>query len=288
MLSASRSLSKARATGEPLPSLDHLLDLREGYFRYRPRRSEVTMIAGMPGSQKSGFAIWLVSQFNVPTLYFSADMAQHTAISRLAAAVTGDTIDSVKDAMFMGQQAYYEDALDGSPVRFVYNPNPTMQDVVGELDAWVEAWDSFPQVIVIDNLLDVVPSAGDTEHSGYKVTLLETKTLARETSAAIFILHHMSETGTDPDRPAPRKAVMGKASQSPENILSVALPPESDEFLVSVVKHRSGPSDATGKRFERLRITPERNRFERWTDAASRRRDNEEFWALVEKERQNG
>lgn len=264
MLSASRSLSKARATGSPLPSLDQLRDLREGFFKFKLRRSEVTMIAGQSGSQKSGFALWLVSQINLPTLYFSADMAQHTASTRLAAAITGDTTDMVKDGVFSGNGAYYEDALSECHVRFVFNPNPTFEDISREIDAWVEAWDFYPAVIVLDNLLDIVPDGGDNEFSGYKVTLLETKTLARDTGASVFILHHMQEGSYDSEIPPPKKALQGKVSQSPENILSVALAESGEEFRVSVVKHRSGPSDATGKRFERLRVHPDKNRFERW------------------------
>lgn len=262
MLSATRSLSKAREAGVPLPEIPELIDLYTGYFRFRPRCGEVTMIAGQPGSQKSGFALWLASRLKLPTWYLSADMAQHTATERLAAAVTGHTTEDVAEGLQQDADEFYAAAIPPM-FQFCFNPNPDGNDIAGEMDAWVEAWDSYPKVIVLDNLLDIIPPSGDNEFAGYKAILLEAKTLARSTGAAVFILHHMSEAGTDPFYPAPRKALQGKVSQTPENILSVAFRPDSHEFHVSAVKHRNGPSDASGKIYVTLKALPECNRFER-------------------------
>lgn len=265
MLSATRSLQKAKEGSVPLPEIGALIDLYTGHFRFRPRCGEVTMIAGQPGSQKSGFILWLASQLGLPTWYLSADMAQHTATERLAAAATGHTTEEVAEGLQQGEEAFYSDAIPEA-FRFCFNPNPDADDIAGEMEAWVEAWDSYPRIIVLDNLLDIVPSSGENEYAGYKSILLDAKTLARETGAAVFILHHMSEAGTDPNYPAPRKALQGKVSQTPENILSVALC--GDEFRVSVVKHRNGPGDASGKNYVSLRAKPECNQFERWSRPA--------------------
>lgn len=272
MLSASRAFVKATETGTPLPDHPGLFDLHHGHFEFHFRQSELTMIAGQPGSQKSGFAIWLAAQWaarhDITSLYVSADMAQHTATSRLTAAITGDTTKIVESGRKGGDgsQDYYTDQLDRVPVEFMFNANPTIADIWSEIDAWVEMWDAYPQCIWLDNLLDIVPAAGDNEFTGYKSVLLEAKTMARETRAAVFILHHMSEGASDPNVPASRKAIMGKVAQTPENILSVATSEELDRYHVAVVKHRSGRDDATGKRYETFALHPERNGFDRWFD----------------------
>lgn len=266
MLSATRALARAKQTGVPLPEIGALHDLYEGFYRFRPRGGEVTMIAGQPGSQKSGFALYLAGQYatkGLSCLYVSADMAQHTATTRLVASITGHTTETVSKGLAAGGEDYYAELLADVPVRFMFNPNPDFGDIQEELDAWVELWDEYPRVIVLDNLLDIVPSAGDNEFTGYKSVLLDAKTLARETGAAIFILHHMSETGTDPTKPAPRKSLMGKVSQTPENVLSVAMNDDLTEFRIAVVKQRSGPSDATAQTTVTLGVHPERNQFER-------------------------
>ena len=69
---------------------------------------------------------------------------------------------------------------------------------------------------------------------------------------------------------------MGKAAQTPENILSLAL--EGDEMLISPVKHRNGPSDRRGEQFERLRVHPERNQFERWVSLDEQVNGIRRFW----------
>ena len=219
------------------------------------------MIAGQPGSQKSSFALWWVASMNLPTLYFSADMASHTAITRLAATITGDAVEEVAEGLAGAGDAFYADALSSSKVRFCFDPNPTLDTIYGELEAWVELADAYPSVIVIDNLMDVLAD-GDGELQAQRAVLLEAKTLARETGAAVVILHHMSEQAGHPEMPAARRHIQNKLAQTPELILSVAL--DVDEFKVSVVKHRNGRQDASAQQFIRLRSRPERNRFEKW------------------------
>ncbi|PVU81351.1 hypothetical protein DDP54_15740 (plasmid) [Cellulomonas sp. WB94] len=222
MLTASRSLGRAVETGRPLPEVPGLEDLYRGYFRCRPRRGQVCLIAGQPGAGKSGLALWWVDQMNIPALYHSADMAPHTAVTRLAAIRTGDAVSEVSEGLAGAGDAYYAAALESSKIRFCFDPNPTLDTIYEEIEAWVELTDSFPQVIVIDNLMDVLGD-GDNETAIYKAVLLEAKTIARETGAAVFVLHHMSEAAGHPDDPPARKFILGKAAQTPEVILSVAL-----------------------------------------------------------------
>lgn len=257
-LTAARSVTKARKLGEPLPHVPELDDL---YRTFTFRRGEVTMIAGMPGSQKSGFTLWLAAQMRVPTLYFCADMAQHSAVTRLAALMSGHDKTTVAAGIHNGGEGYYEDAVADLDMRFCYDPNPDMGTIEGEVNAWVEGWDEYPQLIVVDNLLDVIPPAGDSEHAAYKAILLELKSWSRLTGAAVFVLHHMSEAGGDPTRPAPRKAILGKVAQTPENVLSVAC--DGDEFRVAVVKQRDGQSDPSAETWTPFRVDYGRNMFSR-------------------------
>ena len=271
MLSAGRAITQAKESGVPLPEIDALSELYGGYFKFRARGGQVTMIAGMPGALKSMLATFWAARVNVPGLYFSADMALHTAMTRLAASVTGETTEEISKNIAEGHGDYYSDILDSSLLRFCFDPNPTSATFQGELNAWVEAWDDYPRLIVIDNLLDVVPDSGDNEYAGYKAVLLEAKTLARVTGAAVFILHHMSESGTgrdaDPHKPSPRKAIQGKVAQTPENVISVAFDEGTSEFFMSVVKHRGGPSSPTASKYVTLRAFPEKNQFIPWKNA---------------------
>jgi hypothetical protein len=276
--------------GKPLPSLRELYDLEQGVFAFRFRTSQVTVIAGPGGSQKSGLATWCVAQWNLPTLFMSADTDQRTAITRLTAALTGDSTKTVGKALDNGQAAAYEDVLAACNTRFVYTPEPSFEDVEREIDAWVEAWDSYPTIIVLDNLLDIVPPyAGDNEYQGYKAILLETKKLARRTGACVIILHHMSDAeGTDARKvkPASRARLMGKVSQTPENILSVELTEDQRRLMIAAVKHRTGPSDKKAEQFITLSCDPERNQFARYV--AHGMTVNEALAKFYEQEAGNG
>lgn len=260
MLSAARAVAKATETGSPLPELDQLADLYAD-FDFHPGFGELTVIAGEPGTQKSGFALYWVANMGLPTIYFSADSAAHTAVSRTVACLTGEKYRDILGALEEESgQAYCEDILSDAKIEFCFDPDPTMETIRDEIFAWVEMYDNYPKVMIVDNLMDVV-SDNDNEYAGYKEILLVLKRLARETGAAIFVLHHMSESNNASDHPPPRKSLMGKAAQTPENIMSVDL--EGDQFRVSVVKARSGESDKTGRKFVTLVADPARNQFRR-------------------------
>ena len=260
MLSATRAVAKATETGSPLPELDQLADLY-ATFDFHPGFGELTVIAGEPGTQKSGFALYWVANMGLPTLYFNADSAMHTMVSRSVACLTGERYRDILGALETeGGQAYCEDVLSETRINYVPDPDPTLVTIQENIFAWVEMFDEYPKVIVVDNLMDVI-SGNENEYAGYKEILLSLKQMARTSGAAFFILHHMSEANNASEHPPPRKALMGKAAQTPENIMSVDL--EGDQFRVSVVKARSGESDKTGRKFVTLLADPARNQFRR-------------------------
>lgn len=253
---AFRALSGARASGAPLPEVPALQALYR--LGCRPRLGQMTMIAGQPGSQKSGLTMWLVAQLALPTLYFSLDMAQSTAFIRMASIATGETGDQVTSNLAEGYGDWYADELRESPVHFCFDTEADMDDVASELDAWVEMYDDFPKIIVIDNLMDLV-GGGESEHESHKEVLKELKALARVTGAAIFVLHHMSEGIGNAAYPSPRKALQQKVAQTPEVVLSVAL--DGDAFRISPVKNRNGRQFADATEYAVLRADPARTAF---------------------------
>lgn len=255
-------------SGRPMPEIPQLHDLYHGYFRFNFRGGEVTMIAGQPGAQKSGFALWLVTEWakqGKSALYVSADSAIHTVRARAAAAVTGQKYNSVMSSL-SSASGYYAEETENLHIEFMFDSNPTFSDIEDRLSAWVEAWDSYPDILVIDNLLDVYAPGGENETSSYKGVLLDAKFLARQTEACVIILHHMKEGAYSPTWPAPRKGVMGMVSQTPENVFSVAIGEDRKSYIFSVVKHRSGPDDPTAQIVERLSIDMESNRFGKYVD----------------------
>jgi hypothetical protein len=222
------------------------------------------MLAGVPGSQKSGFALWLAVRWGLSTLYFSADQDQHTTVTRLAGVITGHSKDTVTAGLDGSAEGYYLEALEDVPITFCYDTAPGLDDVEQELAAYVELYDEWPEVIVVDNLINIQIDH-DNEWSALRLVLTELQAMARLTGAAVVVLHHMAEGSVDPTMPAPRKALHGKVSQRPEVILSLAFNGNENGLLVAKVKDRHGPADPTGKTFVRLAVEPEKTRFLPWT-----------------------
>ncbi|MEU9126562.1 AAA family ATPase [Kitasatospora sp. NPDC048540] len=263
MLNPARSLALHAESGRELPRVEAFEALYA--MGCRPRHGEVVMIAGRSGTQKSGFALFWVATMNLPTLYFSADMSAFTASSRLASMATGDTTEMVEAGMAEGdryRQAYLE-ALAGSRLTFSFGSPITWRAVDEELEAYVELWDEYPQVIVFDNLMDF--EGAESDYTEQMSVMSNATELARATGATVIILHHASdkawEAKTDPWSPPSRDQVKGGLSEKPELSLSVALDPNSLEYRVAVIKQRMGPCDPTAKRYASMRCHPEVTRF---------------------------
>lgn len=223
------------------------------------------MIAGRSGTQKSGLALFWVAQMNLPTLYFSADMSPFTASSRLASMATGETTEQVEAGMRRNRisRRRYLDALSDSRIAFSFGAPITWQSIDEELQAYVEVWDAYPQVIVFDNLMDF--DAAESDYVAQMAVMSGATELARATGATVIILHHASdkswEAKTDPWSPPSRDQVKGGLSEKPELSLSVALDPHTGEYKIAVIKQRMGPSDPTARSHAVLWCEPETTRF---------------------------
>ena len=205
------------------------------------------MIAGMPGAGKTLLALWYVANMKLDALVFSADSDEHTVRNRVAASLTAtptDEIERMEDVF--GEDHYIKQIREGTGnLSFSWEPAPTLDDIGLELLAYEELWGKPPEVVVIDNLMNVVGEGESWE--GMKESFKFLHHLARKSNAGVFVLHHTSEAGDsgrkppNPEYPQPRRHIQGKLSQLPETILTTA----SDghhRFRVACVKNRSGPS----------------------------------------------
>lgn len=213
-----------------------------------------TFVAGPPGAMKTGLVLYWVLRLNLPTLYFSADAEDFEIVERAAAAMSGDTMDSVR----RNPEKYVDALASVGNVRFVYEDSPTYDDIELEIAAWAEVHGAFPQIIVIDNLMNVVGEQ-ENEWGAMRDTARVIHRLTRVTKAALFVLHHMADDRQDPTTPASRSKLQGKVGQLPKAILSLAL--NGNKLLVAPVKNRWGPGDASGQTYAELYVDPARNRI---------------------------
>lgn len=254
-----RSLSRVKvgrgAGGEALPPVFPTLE-REGI---RPRRGQVMMIAGQPNGFKSGLALYWVLRLAAKGLtvyYVSADTDPHDAKMRAAAMTTGHRMEDIEKryATQAPETAYYDDTLaELGTIRFDFETDPDFDHMVDGILAFNEGWGDYPDIVVVDNLMNVVTGRED-EWSGMKEVTKGLHRMAWLTGSAVFVLHHQNEGESDPTVPAPRKRVAGKVNQIPELILSIALDGPQGILQVAAVKNRSGKHDATGQDYSTLYV----------------------------------
>ena len=243
---ATKALVKAAESGDPLnlPACLGTVQSRGGVFR----RGHLVLIGGIPNSGKSAFAEWLAEEVKAPAIYFSADQDPWTTTTRLASIITGDDKDTVGGAFSSGNGAYYAGALSKSRISFCFDSNPTLADLGLELDAYVETWDEYPEVIVVDTLRNI--SDSDSDKAGDLFIMKELHGLARRTKACVVVLAHLSMSGLkegEAVRPRARSTLINKIDEMPDMILTVAYDPDDLSFWIAVVKTREGKSDPDAK-----------------------------------------
>lgn len=262
MLNASRALDLNAESAPKLPTVPALGPLyRKGTI---PRKGELIMIAGRSGHQKSGFALWWVCEMNLPTLYFSADMNGFQASVRLACKMTGCTTDEVEAALREPRQRReILDLLAGVNITFSFGSPIKWRSIDHELDAYVELWGAFPDVIVVDNLMDI--EGCEDDYKAQMTAMQSLSDLSRDTGSTVIVLHHATDKSAearyDPDLPPSRADVKNGLAEKPELALTVALSPHTSEFRIATVKQRMGPSDQSGRKFATLHADPARTTF---------------------------
>jgi hypothetical protein len=249
-----RSIRKSDSGGEPLAAPFQAFE-RAGIIL---RRAEVTLIAGTPGTGKSSIALHIASRLKQPTLYFSADSNAHTMAMRLVA-MSGKMSQNTAEHLLKTNPDSAENIIGlDSHLYWSFEASPTLKDLDEEVAAFETIWGRSPSLIVVDNLMDVAMD-GYEEFGGMRQAMKELKFLARDTNAAVLVLHHTQEGA--PGTPCqPRSALQGKVAQIPAMVLTLGLkmlPNGLDSYLcVAPVKNRYGKADQTGATYVELSFDP--------------------------------
>ena len=217
------------------------------------RRSELSMIAGVPGAGKSTLALAMALRSQQPTLYICADTNAHTMAMRLYSMITGQSQRESELMLQENPEAVKESLNLARHIFWSFDSAPTLNDIYDEVFAFTEVWGDSPAMIVVDNLMDVTLDSGD-EFASMRTIMKELKFMSRDTNAAIIVLHHTSEAFNGDPCP-PLRSVQGKVNQLPALILTVG---QSGSLLgVASVKNRYGRADSSGGSPMFLQFNPE-------------------------------
>lgn len=205
-------------------------------------RGQLALLVGPPSAGKSLLAFNLIARMpSIGTLAFLLDTTQLTAAARFAAIATGDDYRTVKRRIIEGDTRYLSILQrELGDVHVVFHA-PTLEDVQRHIDAYEQRYGLPPDLVLIDNLGNQ-SSAFENEWATLKAMTLELDTMARQEECAIVAAHHTTDlTSTDP---ASRDKILGKITQYPRLVLSVAYNEYTQEFKVAIVKNSEGATDA--------------------------------------------
>jgi replicative DNA helicase len=251
MRTLARAVGSKDIGGEPLPSVFRTFDVNKVAIR----RAEVSMIAGTPGAGKSTLSLAIALRAKVPTLYISADTNAHTMAMRLLSMITGQS-QTVAEQMLIEKVDETRKIINehSGHIFWSFESAPSLDDLDMECAAFEELWGCPPTLIVVDNLMDVANDSGD-EFGSMRSTLKELKFLARDTNAAILVLHHTKESYLG-NPCQPRSALQGMVAQLPALICTVGSNAPG-YIAVAPVKNRYGKADPTGDTSFWLTFNPE-------------------------------
>jgi len=251
VLNLSRAWSGVLTKATPLPDVWDGLKAEGIKFR----RGQVCMVAAAPNAGKSMFALIYAIKAKVPTLFFSADTDTTTVMMRSVSHLSGHSQVTV-EANLSDNSHYYNAHLHKlSHIKWVFDSSPNIDDLELEIRAYVELFGQPPELIVIDNLMNITAET-DNEWAGLRAIMMELHDMARKTEACVLVLHHVSEQSEygSPSEPPHRRAIHGKVSQLPALILTLGYGPGQGVLKVAAVKNRFGPHQPDGKKYVQLLV----------------------------------
>jgi KaiC/GvpD/RAD55 family RecA-like ATPase len=221
----------------PWPSL--------GEYRVAFRRGQASLLAAAPGGGKTILALAYAIESGVPTLFVSADTDLNTMAVRAAAMVTGWSQDAV-ESMGLASVEVQKALAQIGHIRWADDNQPTVEDIYLEMRAYAEVYGEFPELVVIDNLIDVqADRQSDKDWAGTRLVVDGLKRMARESEAHVLILAHATGAYENGDKPIPLGGLEWKPGKNVELVLTMHWGPGL-ELRICPVKNRSGRAAADG------------------------------------------
>lgn len=220
------------------------------------RRGQLALVAAGPGTGKSAFVLNYALRSGVSCLYFSADSDAYVQLSRSLAILGDMNMKEAGELVLSEDYDKIQNAVGQVPVRFSYNSSPSLEHIETQALAYEELFGDFPELIVIDNALDVEFDAADDQAQSLDQLMGWLHDMARQTEACVIVLHHVTGPYNDAQNPIPLSGVKGQIGRVPELILTLHKQGggygSHETLCVSTVKNRGQRADPSGNTFVEL------------------------------------
>jgi hypothetical protein len=259
MVNLALALTSRGDVGEPLPPVFTGLATYGAHIR----RGQLTLVAAGSGVGKSSLLTFIAMAMEgedgrIPTLYFSADSDVMTFGMRTGAMIADIRLFEAERLIRVGDTNFLQQIQrETQHIWVCFEPSPSPKDIEDEVTAYALVNGQYPELIVIDNLMDV--KTGMAKGEGDDAALSFLKQLAGRTGAAVVALCHVvagtmrkDDSGksqyvdyVNGTAPIPLSGLMNKIDKRPRLILS--LYKETETLLgVCILKNSNGRADPDG------------------------------------------
>jgi replicative DNA helicase len=211
----------------------------------------LAIIAAAPGGGKTAFITNYLSKAIVPTVYFSPDSGTATIgprfISTLSDTRVSDVLSDWDSQEASRRTKHLEVAKRLRHVQWAFDAMLTKEDVRNHLMAYESVHGYYPEMVVLDNLMDLYDEDGDEEGTArFGTSLSWLAELAQSRNIAVVVLHHMTGPYEDANTYPPLSALLGKVGKKPRLALNL-FQPAPGELGVVIAKNSNGPPSRGGE-----------------------------------------
>lgn len=225
-------------------------------------RGDTVLICAGSGTGKSAFTLSYVLKSKSSALYFSGDSNSFTQSSRAISIMTGRPLKESKRIVRENQLEEVRKDLEGMPIRFDFDANPSLDDIELSMESYDEVYGEYPDIVVIDNLTNIRADISDENRSaGLEGVMDWINGMARDTQSCVIVLHHVTQKYNDGLDPIPLSGVKDQIHRVPAMVLTLHKPGDST-LCVSPVKNRNGEPDTSGNKFATLYFEGDRMNLE--------------------------
>lgn len=251
MLTLAQSARVKGKAGEKLPALWQSLEEKGAVFR----RGQLCLVVAGPGSGKSALVLTYALLGGVSGMYFSADSNIDEQLKRALSIIDKYPRPHAERIVDGDDFETIDKVLSKTILQLSYEASPSPEFIQLNVNAYAEKHGDYPELIVIDNALDVRLERSEDGSADLDEFLSWVHDLARKTSACVIVLHHVNAGYVDSDKPIPLSGIKNQLHRVPELILSLVNERNEqgpDIIRISTIKNRGGPFNPSGEDFVEL------------------------------------
>lgn len=231
-------------TGEALPVVFESLDEKGVRFR----GGTTSLIVAAPGVGKSVFA--LNTALGLPedrtVQYFACDSDVSEQSTRIISRVAGVDMAEATEMYDTGSRHAFHALEKARNIDFQFPDAPGVEEVVHRMFAHAEIRGRFPDLTVIDNLMDMSGEAGEGER--LNANILELSRIARLSGTHMMVLAHVGREYVEGNVIVPAGGILYQINKKPQVVLSLNHGRSETDLNCSILKTREGACSGDGQR----------------------------------------